>query len=80
MERQEQSVEVTAARAQGEVVDLAIHCTRCGGALEVQFANWQANGPLEAHHFPCPYCSRQNNLSVPARLVWASERSTRTRH
>jgi transcription elongation factor Elf1 len=73
MGTREQSVDTSTA-ALGEVVDLRINCTRCGGELEVQCTNWQTNGPLEAHRFACPYCSQRNDLRFPARLMWVSVR------
>ena len=66
-----------------ELVELQIHCVKCGGALEVQCAEWQTTHPLVAQRFACPYCRRANGIELPARVVWVTERPTsalRARH
>ena len=62
--------------ATGEVVELPIHCTRCGGALEVECEDWRSDAPPLAQYFACPYCAKPNELTLPARLVWVSRRAS----
>ena len=45
-----------------ELVELQINCVKCGGALEVQCAEWRSEHPLVAHNFACPYCTRPNGM------------------
>ena len=61
---------------EGDVVELPIHCTNCGGALEAQCAHWRSVAPLTAQSFACPYCQKRNDLEMPARLIWVTRRAT----
>jgi len=69
-------VEATNRRSgEGDVVELPIHCTNCGGALEAQCAHWRSVAPLTAQSFACPYCQKRNDLEMPARLIWVTRRA-----
>ena len=57
-------------------VELPIHCTSCGGALDAQCADWHPDGLRIVQSFACPYCSGRNEITLPARLVWVSRRSS----
>jgi hypothetical protein len=74
----EQSMDNTDAEpCGGELVELPIHCARCGGSLEVQCADWMSGGPSAASLFSCPYCRYTHRLTMPARLLWVSKWSAR---
>ena len=50
-------------------ISLPIFCVRCGGAVELQFSDWDGNGPLISQSWTCPYCQAQNAAGFPGRLI-----------
>ena len=52
-----------------EVVWVEIHCLRCHGVVEVQFAIWRPDGPREEGAiWTCPHCGAENPLGVAGQL------------
>jgi hypothetical protein len=58
-----------------EPITLPRHCPHCGGAVEVQFADWADNAKATPQTWPCPYCQCENSGSFPGRLLWACQPS-----
>ena len=59
----------------GDIVELPIHCVKCGGPIEVQCSEWRSGQPAISHRFACPFCHSSNELTMSARLVWVSMRA-----
>jgi hypothetical protein len=56
------------------VVTLPLFCPHCGGAITLQFGDWQGEDePLISQLWSCPYCSKENVGEFPGRLAWVAE-------
>jgi len=56
------------------ITTLLNNCAHCGGALTIQLTAWTAGNPEVPASFYCPYCDKQNRMSVPGRLAGATKR------
>jgi hypothetical protein len=60
---------------------LHLNCSKCHGAVELQFADWRQDRPTLTQQWTCPYCKTRNAGGFPGRLVWVTRQTgSATKH
>src|ERR1017187_994810 len=55
-------------------VTLPVHCTHCGGAVELECEYATPRETLIPASYACPYCQKVNAFALAGRVLWAVKR------
>lgn len=47
---------------------LPLHCPHCGGAVTVQYEEWDNEAEQETTSYPCPWCGKGFEFQAPGRF------------
>jgi hypothetical protein len=56
-------------------ITLPLQCTRCQGAVTIEFDWSTRQGPVEEGHWSCPYCQEVQRLGAIGRVISVVKRA-----
>lgn len=57
-------------------ITLPTTCRVCGGAVTIQFQDWEDGHPSDPAVWRCPHCRAEQRLGALGRVVWVMKRRT----